>query len=185
MIRDLEWTDLDPFIETYWGLYEERARGDPIGITLFSERPSRSDEVAWFSNLYRRVLEGDTICVVAEQDGRAVGHCEIGPVPGSQAGSETYHVGELGILVDARYRGQGCGRALLGRALERARGRFDLVRLSVFSTNAGAKRLYERVGFTVTGRMPAAIRRGDAYIDLEVMHLDLRPGVPGSHAANR
>lgn len=181
-IRDLEWTDLDAFLEMYWALYEERARGDPIGIHLYSEPPSRSDEVAWFSHLYREVLDGETICAVAERDGRAVGHCEIHPI--ARRGSETDHVGELGIIVDARFRGQGCGTALIRRALEIARSRFELVRLTVFATNSRAKRLYERIGFTPTGRLPSAVHRGDRYIDLEMMCLDLRPDLSRTRGPN-
>jgi len=173
VVRDLRWTDADPFIDMYWGLYEERRDGLPIGITLFSARPSRSDEVAWFASLYRKALDGESIVVVAECDGRAAGHCEIWPVRPGPAG-ETSHVGELGILVDRRYRGRGCGTALLAAALARARGRFELVRLSVFATNTRAQRLYERFGFSVVGRFPAAIRRGEAYIDEVLMSLDLR-----------
>ena len=184
-VRDLQWTDMDAFIEIYWSLYEERARGVPIGIHLFDERPSRSDEVAWFSHLYRRVLEGGVVCAVAEIDGSAVGHCDIRPAGEGPPGSETSHVGELGILVESRYRGRGCGTALMRRALAQARGRFDLVRLTVFSTNPVAKHLYERLGFVVTGRLPAAVRRGDQYIDLELMHLDLRPGAPPPRVPNR
>ena len=172
-VRDLRWSDADPFIDMYWGLYEERRDGQPIGITLFAERPSRSDEVAWFASLYRKALDGESIVVVAECDGRPAGHCEIWPVrPGPT--SETSHVGELGIVVDRPFRGRGCGTALLRAALARARGKFEVVRLSVFATNARAQRLYERFGFATVGRFPAAIRRGGEYIDEVLMFVDLR-----------
>lgn len=173
VIRELRWSDAEPFFDLYWELYDERDEGLPIGITLYRDRPGRADEVAWFSNLYQRVLNGEWVSVVAEIDGRPVGHCEIWPVhPGPP--SENSHVGELGIVVDRRHRGMGCGGALIARALELARGRFEIVRLSAFATNTRAQALYARLGFVMIGRVPATHRRGDQYIDEVLMVLDLR-----------
>ena len=173
-VRGLAWSDFDELVSTYYHLYEERDSGRPIGITLFADRPSRSDEVDWFARLYGRVLAGSTVASVAEADGRAVGICTIAPV-GSGPGSETGHVGELGLLVRERDRGKGVGAALLEHALRAARDRFELVRLSVFANNARAIRLYERFGFGTVGRLPAAVRRGTEYFDELLMVRDLRP----------
>jgi len=50
------------------------------------------------------------------------------------------------------------------------------VRLSVFANNVRAKRLYTEFGFRDVGRQPRAIRRGDSYIDEDLMALDLGAG---------
>jgi RimJ/RimL family protein N-acetyltransferase len=173
--RDLRWSDFDPLVETYFDLYDERERGDPIGITLFAQRPSREDEVAWFSGLYRRVAAGEVVVVVADVGGMPVGSCTVSP-DGALRSMESGHVGVLGILVRRQFRGQGVGEALLRRTLERCRGTFELVRLGVFGDNEGAKRLYRRVGFVPCGSYPSGIKRGSKYIDHELMLLDLRPG---------
>ena len=62
-------------------------------------------------------------------------------------------------------------------ALSRARSRFEVVKLSVFANNYGAKRLYEQLGFRLTGSIPRAVRRRGAFIDEEHMALvfDRRP----------
>ena len=177
-IRELRWGDFEALLETYWELYEERARGERVGIGLFDQRPSRPDEVEWFSTLFKRALEGEVFAVVADVDGRAVGLCDIHPVVRGGRGSDGGHYGELGILVDRRQRGQGIGRAMMVRALELARDRFDLVRLWVYATNERARGLYRSLGFEVTGRMPSAVRQLGEYIDAELMVVDLRRWSP-------
>ena len=177
-IRELRWGDFESLMEAYYGLYDERAEEGTIGISLFDERPSPDSEVAWFSNLYRAVLEGTTLMFVAEVEGRAVGSCTIAPAGAGGVPSENSHVGVLGILVDRRYRGRGLGTALFARSIEAARGKFDRVRLGVFATNVAARRLYERFGFRGTGTFPAEIKRAGRYIDLEWMTLDLTTPAP-------
>jgi RimJ/RimL family protein N-acetyltransferase len=177
--RDVRWNDFEDLVEMYYRLYEERERGEPIGISLFAQRPSRSDEVAWFSNLYRQVLSGDAVMAVAEDGGRVVGNCVI-QREGPSADSETGHVGVLGIVVQRDHRGKGVGTALLTYALAAARGRFEVIRLAVFVTNVRARRLYERFGFVTAGRIPRAVRRGTEYFDEDEMVLLLPPPAPNA-----
>jgi ribosomal protein S18 acetylase RimI-like enzyme len=184
VLRPLRWADFEPLVTIYYDLYEERAEGEPIGIHLFHRRPSRADEVDWFARLYRRVLTEELVVVVAELDGQPVGQCTVEPAGGIRE-SETGHVGVLGLVVDRHHRGQGIGSALVRRAVEECRGRFEQVRLSVFVDNERAKGLYERAGFRVHGRIPRAVKRGNRYIDEEVMALDLEGASPADAPRNR
>ncbi|MGB6501745.1 MAG: GNAT family N-acetyltransferase [Thermoplasmata archaeon] len=174
ILRDLRWEDFESLTESYWELYDERDRGEPVGVLLFAERPSAAAEAAWFSGLYQRTLKGEEIAVVAETEGQAVGLCQIRPASVQGPTGEGGHVGELGILVHHRHRGQGVGRAMIERALELAMPRYEIVRLKVFANNERAKRLYQELGFVLCGRLPNAIRRGSTYIDEEEMYIDLR-----------
>jgi len=176
-------SNVDDLREVYYGLYDERDAGEPIGITLFATRPSVEDEAAWFDQQARRAAAGEVIYLVAEVDGHAVGTCTIGRF-GPTGASEQAHVGELGILVGRAMRGRGVGTALLGAALAEARSRFEVVYLTVFSVNERARRLYERFGFTVCGHLPRMAKRGDRYFDMERMVLVFPPGPPG-RVANR
>jgi len=167
-VRELRWTDFDPIREIYWLLYDEREAHSDVGIHLFDTRPDYADEVTWFANLFRSVAAGDAVVAVGEEDGVVIGHCTVrrfGPGPRS----ETSHMGELGILVHRDHRGRGIGRALLADVLRQCDGRFDSVRLSVFSTNRRARKLYEEFGFVHVGTVPRVFRRGDRYIDEEIM----------------
>jgi RimJ/RimL family protein N-acetyltransferase len=179
VVRSVRWEDFHDLRETYWHLYEERDSGEPIGITLFGRRPSLADEVVWFEHMFRRVIDGDQIVVVAEIDGHVVGNCSIGR---SGPTSEQAHVGELGILVNAAHRGKGVGSALLERALSDARSKFEVVYLSVFTVNQRARRLYEKFGFSGCGQLPKAVKRGSAYFDLDRMVLDFSSHASGPGA---
>jgi len=58
-----------------------------------------------------------------------------------------------GIAVAAHHRGRGIGSALLERVSDHARaGGFKAIVLEVVDTNPDAQRLYERLGFAVTGQ---------------------------------
>ncbi|MFY9716912.1 MAG: GNAT family N-acetyltransferase [Thermoplasmata archaeon] len=185
MLRELRWEDFDAITEAYWELYDERDRGEPVGVGLLAKRPSREEEAAWFTGVYRRVLAGDGIAVVADVEGRAVGLCNVGPTFPGGRDSDGGHVGELGIMIDHRYRRRGFGRAMILRALELSRNRYEIVRLWVHANNLGAKHLYSTLGFETVGRMPSAVRRGATYIDTELMYVDLRRGASPGAAENR
>jgi ribosomal protein S18 acetylase RimI-like enzyme len=177
--RELRWTDFEPIRDIFYLVFEERETNPEIGLTLFAERPSLEDEVAWFAGHFRRVSSGETISVVGEHDGVVVGHVAVNRV-GPTATSESAHIGELGILVHRDHRGCGVGDALMREVIRQSRGRFDLLRLSVFSVNTRARRLYERHGFVYIGTRPAHVKRRETYFDEDLMVLDLRP-----QAANR
>jgi len=170
-VRELAWGDMPSLVDNYWALYDE-VRDDPdLGIGLLPERPTLGEEVKWFADLFRRVQEGSCVAAVAEEDGKAVGLCSVhrrGPP------QEFHHVGTLGLLVARAYRGHGHGRALLAHTIERCRGRFEQVELTVFLSNEPARALYRSVGFRPWGVEPRAIRRGGRYTDVEHMVLDLR-----------
>src|SRR5580658_6921741 len=184
MVRELRWNDFDAVTEMYLHLYDKRAAGESIGISLFAEPPSLPDEAEWFANLYRKTLERQWFTAVAEEDGRAIGNCTIQP-QAARADSELGHVGVLGVLVDHRRRGRGAGRAMMIRALEESRSRFEIVRLSVFADNLRAKALYRRLGFVPYVTLPRAIRRGANYIDEEFMYLDLTAWTAPATLPNR
>ena len=178
LLRELRWEDFPSRRDSYYDLYEEVRENPGLGMTLFRLRPTEAEEAAWFSRLYQAVQQGDSVVVVAEVGGRAVGMVSIsGTSPGS-AGLESSHVGVLGVLVDRGHRGQGVGSAMILRALELARRRFERVRLLVFETNVRAKALYERLGFRATGRFVGEVKRGGRYLDEELMTLDLRTWQP-------
>jgi RimJ/RimL family protein N-acetyltransferase len=182
-VRPARKGDIDDLREIYLRLYDERDAGAPVGITLFRSRPSREDENVWYDRQFERAASGDLIYLVAEAEGHAVGSCTIARV-GPTESSEEAHVGELGILVREDMRGKGVGSALLKRSIAEARTRFDVVFLSVFSSNVQARRLYERFGFSHCGHLPKVVKRGDQYFDEERMVLDLS-GPPSGAGANR
>ncbi len=58
------------------------------------------------------------------------------------------------IELDPAWQGRGIGRSIIVDLLTRARRRDLPMELQVLKTNAAARRLYERLGFTVTDTTP-------------------------------
>lgn len=76
----------------------------------------------------------------------------------------TRHVGSIGIMIHRDYQNQGVGSALMKTLLDVADNWLMLVRveLTVFTDNARAIHLYEKLGFEKEGiRRKAAIRNGE------------------------
>ena len=171
LVRDLRPSDFEDIVGYYYKFYDEVKEHPSFGIVLGKEKPSMNEERRWFKDLSEGVANGDTVVSVAEVDGQVVGMCEVRTV--GRRGSEVSHRGDLGIAVDSNYRGIGVGSSLLGATLDKCKGKFENVELSVFSVNEGAKELYRRFGFKPFGQRPASVKRGSHYFDEDLMQLKL------------
>jgi len=178
VVRELRWGDFADRMAGFLALFEEVREDPDLGLTLTRTPPTEAEEVGWFTNLYQRARRGEAVVVVGEADGHAVGMATVASPRNGGSDSEGGHVGVLGITVDRPYRGRGLGAVLLRTALEQARGRFEIVRLNVFSVNVRARSLYERFGFRLCGHLDREVKRGDRYLDEEIMTLDLAGWVP-------
>lgn len=117
--------------------------------------PTLEQEQAWV----RGHLGADALVLVAESDGSIIAAADI-----SRASRHKIrHRADLGIGIREPWRGVGLGRMLMDRLIAWARRHegIALVRLSVYSDNAVARRLYERCGFVVEGVGTRAIRQPD------------------------
>lgn len=75
--------------------------------------------------------------------------------------SSGYSVPSFGLIVDLSFRRYGLGRALLNEAIRYADMWGCSVRLSVYTDNDGAIRLYESCGFQEKSRSPCRTEWGD------------------------
>lgn len=118
------------------------------------QAPSLED-VAIHRRHWSNARPRDEALVAVDDDGRVVGMTELwlrrpSPVPGS---AMIQHVAvNLGIAVDAGWRGRGVGTALLtaAEAWAREHGATRMT-LGLDAFNTGALRLYERMGYQVWG----------------------------------
>lgn len=130
-----------------------------------------SDRVGQLEEYLGR-LGPDLHYFVAETDGLVVGYAGLRRMQGREA-----HVGHVFLAVDARRHGQGIGTALLKTLLDLADHwlMLERVELAVLTTNPGAQRLYERLGFEAEGRKRGSLVSAGAYVD-EILMARLRPG---------
>jgi ribosomal protein S18 acetylase RimI-like enzyme len=55
------------------------------------------------------------------------------------------------VLIEQAFQGQGIGRKVIEDIIEKARKENKKIELQVFKINTRAKKLYQELGFTVTG----------------------------------
>ncbi|MGC8557661.1 MAG: GNAT family N-acetyltransferase [Nitrososphaeria archaeon] len=169
-VREATAQDMMAVIEAYYSYYDEVKHNAELGLTLYNERPDLNTETKWYNNLI-----GSSVAVVGEVDGKAVGLCTIEP---RKENSEASHIGVLGIAIMEKYRNMGMGRAMMTKALELARGKFEIIILSVFSNNLRAIHLYRSLGFIEYGFLPQAYKRGNTYYDEVLMYKPLSDNPP-------
>jgi RimJ/RimL family protein N-acetyltransferase len=113
-------------------------------------------------------LEAHNPQFIADAGSEIVGWCDV-----RRETTDSYaHVGVLGIGVLAPWRGRGLGERLIldTLAASRAAG-FEKIELSVFAANAGARALYERVGFAYEGTRARGRKVDGEYEDVHLMGL--------------
>ena len=119
-------------------------------------------EVAFTEQDWRRRLAGDGVCVLVEDDGLPVGMGGGFPdLPGF------LHV--VAMWVDPAHRGRGVGHAVLHGVDAWARRRGLRLHLDVNTTNATARRSYERFGFAVTGETRPLREGSDEVVERMVL----------------
>jgi ribosomal protein S18 acetylase RimI-like enzyme len=84
------------------------------------------------------------------------------------------HKGHLvGMYVRPEARRGGVGRRLVEAVVDTARGRVEVIQLTVVAGNETARRLYAGLGFEEYGRETKALKWGDRYFDEILMAKDL------------
>ena len=104
-------------------------------------------------------------CGVAEQDGRVLGLYILHPNNVGRCG----HIANASYAVSSAARGKGIGRALVEDSLVQGNAvGFRVLQFNaVVATNAGARHLYEKLGFVQLGTIPGGFRMPDgSYVDI-------------------
>ena len=146
--------------DAIWAIFHEVVqRGD-----TYTQAPDTSREEAmafWFAPLNR--------VFVACQEEEVVGTYILKP---NQPGLGS-HVANAGYMVRGDTQGQGIGRAMCEHSLEVARqAGFEAMQFNiVISTNTGAVKLWQSMGFKIVGTLPKVFRHTQlGLVDAYVMH---------------
>ncbi len=130
-----------------WAVIEPAVRAGEV-YTFARDQDADQAMAAW--------LGGDHTAFVAEQGGRVVGSYYIRP--NQTGGGDHVANGTYATAPDAA--GQGIGRAMGEHSLAQAKAAgFTAMQFNfVVSTNTGAVRLWQAIGFEIVGRLPGAFR---------------------------
>ena len=106
-------------------------------------------------------LEHKSLVAVARHRGQLAGSYYLKPnFPGRAA-----HIANAGYFVVPVHRGKGIGEALVRHSFgEGRRLGFDALQFNLVFASNPARRLYERLGFEVVGRIPEAVDGEDAVV---------------------
>lgn len=156
-------------------------------------RPTGPADADAILALYRRAAEGPGLARYPDEldahfaahvlDQAARGGISIGAFAGARLVGEIHawrpgprkfaHVlGDLTVAVDPEWHGKGVGSALFEALFARAaemEPRIERIELFVHTGNPGARRLYERLGFTEEGRLPGRLRFDDGQVHDDFM----------------
>lgn len=83
------------------------------------------------------------------------------------------HIGAFGIAVSKSFRGEGVGKILMNLIEEEAKKKLPnlkMITLGVYSTNAIARNMYKKIGFTEYGILPNGISRNGKFDDTVLMY---------------
>jgi len=159
VLRTPKWEDLDDFLALINSLVDEKAE---IART---EKVSREEEIDWLSKVLSRLEKDETFYLVAEVGGKVVAVSEISKRSGYEK-----HVGVIGIAIRNEFRDLGIGTEMIKTLVKQAQEiGLKVLTLTAFASNKRAIRVYEKVGFVQTGRVPKKHFKEGKYIDEIIM----------------
>lgn len=131
---------------------EECGRYTPEGERILFERKNASENEAML------------VCVV---DGKIAGNCNIS----FNTGIKTRHRASVAIALTSAFWNQGIGTRMFQEMIRIAEAREEVLQLELefVEGNDRARRLYEKMGFRITGVRPNAIRLRDGTLLNEYM----------------
>ncbi|WP_066172390.1 GNAT family N-acetyltransferase [Bacillus marinisedimentorum] len=155
--------------EQYWVLRLEALQNNPEAfVATYDEAAARQNAVDQTAERLGAV-ENDTYGAFIEQELAGVVTLH-GERPGKME-----HKGHIfAMYVSPAARRKGAGKALISKAINRAKERgLEQLHLAVIRENKAAKRLYESAGFKTYGVEKHAMKSGNKYWDEELMCLFL------------
>ena len=159
ILRTPRWEDLDDLVELVNSLVEE---GADVSMT---QKVSRDEEADWLGRTLANLEKGNKFYLVAEVNGCVIAGSEV-----SKKSGYSSHVGELGIIIKKGFRDVGIGTEMLKSLIARAKSiGLEILTLKVYSSNARAHHVYEKLGFQEAGRIPNGLFKSGKYLDNIIM----------------
>lgn len=163
--RHLKRSDVDGVWQNFNEVVDEG-----IFLPVFDPVKSSLEKSSWYDAVKR---EKEVVIIAEDKNARTsnevVGQCEISNIEWDAAD----HVGNLGIIVQKKYRDMGIGRQLIDLAIIESKRLNDKQKiiLSCFSSNERALHLYKNLGFKKIGERKKQYYIDGVYYDETLMEL--------------
>ena len=132
-------------------------------ITYQGEKITLIEEAKYLKSKLEKIAEKKCIQLMAFSDNKLLGTANI-----DMKDKVARHIGNFGIIIAKKYRGQGIGKLLMKLALDEAVKNIpdlEIVVLQVFANNSLAHKMYKKFGFVDYGRLPNGIKLEEGYRD--------------------
>lgn len=150
-------------------------------ITFSGEVVTEEDEKLYLTRMFEGMEEEDCILIIAVAEDKVVGSVSLERKTDSRRRAR--HIATFGISVLPEYRGVGLGEEMAKTVFEEGAKYLSEIRLLilfVYSLNARAHKLYQKLGFKEYGRLPGGIWYRDEYIDEILMYREFTSSTPAS-----
>ena len=154
---------IQPDVNQIWQLFNLVVRERKYLPTIYPLYAPQ-ETANWFYEINRP----RNLLLVAEYENRIIGYLTLETC----SDDASTHVSSLGILIHPLYRRQGLGADLIKFGILQAKEKkYQKIILSVFNTNIGAIRLYEKFNFKIVGKREKQFKVNDQYINEILMEL--------------
>jgi ribosomal protein S18 acetylase RimI-like enzyme len=130
--------------------------------------PTPVQELDWVQSFQNP----NCLLLLAEHNGKLIGNIDL---TGSSR-RKMFHTAEVGMSVRKEWRGKGIGKELLKHAINWANGNtfLEVLWLQVYEDNTAARKLYESMGFEVSGKQANFFHEKRGRIANIIMTLQLK-----------
>ena len=125
------------------------------------------DQIEWWRNLHKKKYDQRYVICFAEKPAEIIGRLRLQNI------NWLHKNCEIGLDIIPEYRGKGFGKKSYEMVLEFLFNHYNMhmVYLKVADFNPNAKKLYEKVGFKETGRLPEFYYRHGKYWNYIIMSM--------------
>jgi RimJ/RimL family protein N-acetyltransferase len=149
--------------------YMNQLSAEKTYIRLQGKVLTEEEEKEYLSSYIKQIEEKTAIKLFAFDGEILIGGADVTLGLGAEK-----HIGIFGITMRKSHRGQGIGKTLMHKTIQRAIESLpdlEIITLSVFSDNEKAKKMYLKAGFIPYGSIPNGVIRNGSYSDHEYMYL--------------
>jgi len=137
---------------------------------ILSTKQTIENEEEFVESWIQKIKNKQGISLTAFHNDEIIGNCDLNFCQDDRRN----HVAVFGITIKEGFREEKIGSKMMECLFSLAKeSGIKIVKLDVFSTNKRAQRVYEKMGFTIVGKVPKGIFRRGKYIDDIIMVKEL------------